>query len=114
MNNPSQFEEQQLKKLAVESALEFSETKSEAELEAFIDFVTAHVITHIKYQLVENNTKHTEPTKQILPVGATTAEADWHKWSVEQPLIKKTTLHSKRYGHLQTLMNFLNTKEGKK
>jgi hypothetical protein len=90
MKNVSQFEEQQLKKLAVASALEFAETKCEEDLEAFIDFVTAHVITHIKYQLVENNTKHTKPKTEEMPlVGAASAEADWHKWSVEQPLIKK-------------------------
>ena len=90
MKNAYQFEEQQLKKLAVASALEFEQTGSEEALEAFIDFITAHVITHIKYQLVENNTQHTKPKTEEMPlVGAATAEADWHKWSVEQLLIKK-------------------------
>ena len=58
MKNVSQFEEQQLKKLAIASALEFAETRCEKDLEAFIDFITAHVITHIKYQIEENNKSH--------------------------------------------------------
>ena len=58
MKNVSQFEEQQLKNLAVASALEFAKTGHEEDLEEFIDFITAHVITHIKYQIEENNKSH--------------------------------------------------------
>ena len=90
MTNTSQLEEQQLKKLALTAARQFAKTGNASDLEEFIDFITAHVITHIKYQLVENNTKHTKlKTAEMQPEGVATAEADWHKWSVKQSLIKK-------------------------
>lgn len=58
MTNTSQLEEQQLKKLALTAARQFAKTGNASDLEEFLDFVTAHVITHIKYQIEENNKSH--------------------------------------------------------